>query len=266
MHVVRSRKLEMLESRAMLASTADIVFIIDESASSAPTDVEQGKAGHSEHYWLHKMIPVLDARLDERGIADNRFGLVGFGRLNTETEPLSRGILLDVGLDDNEANDSVFGNADEVLDAIDNEFKNAGGNEDGWDGLARAINILSPVNEPIYEFRPEAAVHFILISDEVRDFADGSVNEDLDLFMLLAELRSENLETTGQDVLEDAVLTAVTPAGFTNIVAWWSDEIGPDPILGIDIHVADTVDVDMNSDDPEDDILPGTMGHGRRAL
>ncbi|MEM1108240.1 MAG: putative Ig domain-containing protein [Planctomycetota bacterium] len=48
-------------------ATADIVFIVDESGSMAGAQA-----------WLREMIVQLDTQLADRGITDNRFGLVGF--------------------------------------------------------------------------------------------------------------------------------------------------------------------------------------------
>ena len=49
-------------------SSADIVFVVDESGSMA-----------GEHEWLTEMVLQLNASLEARGITDNRFSLLGFG-------------------------------------------------------------------------------------------------------------------------------------------------------------------------------------------
>ncbi|XZE55261.1 putative Ig domain-containing protein [Planctomycetaceae bacterium SH139] len=62
-----------------LLTTADVVFVIDESGSMR----EQG--------WMQELIPALDAALIEKGIGNNQYALVGYGsfseipRIVTET-------------------------------------------------------------------------------------------------------------------------------------------------------------------------------------
>src|SRR5438045_173860 len=62
---------EILEDRRVLSATADIVFLVDESAS-----VSDGIRS-----WLSANIAQFDATLRNNGI-DVRYGLVGYRRIN----------------------------------------------------------------------------------------------------------------------------------------------------------------------------------------
>ncbi|MFC1758491.1 vWA domain-containing protein, partial [Planctomycetota bacterium] len=251
-HATRGLTLESLEGRRVLAATADIVFIIDESKSAAPVDDDFQKDGESIQFWLHDMVPKLESKLVARGITGNRYGLVGFGY----TSPGSRAF--NVGPTDS---DPLFGDPDEMLAATSN-FYNRGGNEDGWEGLARAVNL----RDSQYDFRPEAAVQFILITDEFRNETEveglpvrASAIANEGLFELASQLHASNLDTLGpMDLLEDAVLTFIGDAYVDGVRDEWP-ELGSDEIIGVDVHILDNVNVDKNSADPADDVLAQTV-------
>jgi hypothetical protein len=60
----------------MLSATADVVFLLDESASIV-----------IEPHWVAGVVTELDNQLSQEGITNNRYGLVGFAA-STLTEPL----------------------------------------------------------------------------------------------------------------------------------------------------------------------------------
>ncbi len=132
---------------------ADIIFIVDESGSM-----------EGEHDWLDEMILDLEDELVSREITDNRYGLVGYARSN----PAPHSLL--VGGD-------LFGTAQEFAWAT-RGLATSGGQEDGWDGIDFALDR--------YDFRPDAAVNIILVTDEDRDVYDPSVTYSGLLTELLA--------------------------------------------------------------------------------
>ncbi|MEZ6115115.1 MAG: VWA domain-containing protein [Pirellulaceae bacterium] len=144
-----------------MAATADIVFVVDESASTAPFDTAfPGKHGESVQFWLHDMMPKLEEKLVGRGITDNRYAMVGFGGPNGQAP--SRAFTFGPS--------EYFGTVNDAIGAISG-FHNAGGSEDGWEGLARAVSL----RDANITFRPEAAVQFVMVSDEFRgENPDGS--------------------------------------------------------------------------------------------
>ncbi|MFC1759050.1 vWA domain-containing protein [Planctomycetota bacterium] len=247
--------LESLERRRVLAATADIVFIIDESKSEAPVDDDFQKDGESIQFWLHDMVPKLEDKLVQRGITGNRYGLVGFGTLGGQNPPARA---FTIGPADS---DPLFGDPAEMLAAMNN-FYNDGGYEDGWEGLAHAVNL----RDSQYDFRSEAAVQFVLITDEFRNETEvegtpvrASAIANEGLFDLASQLHASNLDTTGPlDLLEDAVLTFIGDAYVDGVRDDWP-ELGSDEIIGIDVHVLDNVNVDKNSVNPADDILTQTV-------
>ena len=83
---------------------------------------------------------------------------------------------------------------------------------------------------------------------------------------LLDQLRASNLWTGqgGDNVLADAVLTAVAPFDFQENSLLDTDQFDPGgegrtiddffaTVLGVDVHVLDNINLDANNPDPEDD-------------
>ena len=76
-----SRKLrfESLEDRRVLSSSADVIFLVDQSSSSdgAGDDLVQNRINSMD--WLRDNLTQFDSSLDLNGVTDRRYGLVGFG-------------------------------------------------------------------------------------------------------------------------------------------------------------------------------------------
>lgn len=131
---------------ANAATTADIIFVVDESGSMG-----------GEHAWLGNMVTSLDSELSAAGVTGNRFGLVGFGKSSTGGGHLGRTI--NVGGGD-------FGTAAQLAAATSSLLLN-GSFEDGYSGLDFA--------RQNYQFRNNAAINYILVTDEDRDNGNNAL-------------------------------------------------------------------------------------------
>jgi len=137
-----------LAPEANAASFTDTVVIIDESGSMG-----------GEQAWIPNAITQLENELQTAGLGtgtdSNRYGLVGFGRSGSGV--LGRSI--NVG-------GNNFGNAQE-FDIATNNLVTSGGFEDGYSAIDFTLSQ--------YNFRPGAAVNFILVTDEDRDNGNGAL-------------------------------------------------------------------------------------------
>ena len=131
---------------ASSATTADIIFVVDESGSMS-----------GEHAWLNGMVSSLDNQLKAAGISNNRYGVVGFGGSRNGSH--LKGHTHDVG-------GSQFGSASQASTAF-NTLVTSGVQEDGYDGINSAFN---------YSFRNDAALNIILVTDENRDNNNSALN------------------------------------------------------------------------------------------
>jgi hypothetical protein len=138
--------LGVFASTARAASTADVLFVVDESGSMA-----------GEHAWIANMVTSLDTALGVAGVTGNQYGLVGFGASNhgpagqvAHKHPVG-------GAD--------FGTAAQ-MSAAAGTLSAFGGLEDGYQAISYALNN--------YTFRADAALNVILITDEDRDIASGA--------------------------------------------------------------------------------------------
>jgi len=145
-----TRSVSLTVPAAPLASSADIVFVVDESGS-----MERG------HDWLETMVYDLDLKLTAAGIEDNRYGLVGFGYLSVTGGPMT------TASRSHSVGGSMFGTAAQFSDAAGYAVAASGSFEDGYAALARALQ---------YDFRPGAAVNIILVTDEDRDVFDPALS------------------------------------------------------------------------------------------
>ncbi len=242
---------ERLESRCVLAASADIVLLVDESYSASDdfSDPQTQVFGGSLQYWVDDMLPKLESRLAERGITDTRYGLTAFGGDDPDYQEY-RARIIEVTEGNVWANDPQS-----LLAAMDTQFQDSGGNEDGWRAFDLANgNERNSTEGPKYEFRSSAALHLILITDEQRTTKVGDTPEvGLGLFTLVSKVTTENAVTDdGLDLLSDAVVTAVVPSAFTQMTNpqsqdAWNDYLGIDRIVGVDLHIASGIDVDRNS-------------------
>ncbi|MEE9355010.1 MAG: vWA domain-containing protein [Methylococcaceae bacterium] len=129
---------------AISASTADIIFVVDESGSMS-----------GEHAWLQGMVTTLDSELNGAGVSNNRYGIVGFGGSSTHLEGHGH-----------DAGGNPFGTASQASTAV-NTLVTSGGTEDGYDGINAAFN---------YNLRSDAATNIILVTDEDRDVVNAALN------------------------------------------------------------------------------------------
>ncbi|NES79951.1 MULTISPECIES: PEP-CTERM sorting domain-containing protein [Okeania] len=159
---------------ATAVTTADVIVVVDESGSM-----------YNEHEWLGSMIPDLDEALQNDGVTNNRFGLVGFGS-SLSTGYLGRSI--PVG-------GSFFGTSAQFVTAT-NTLVHPGGFEDGYSAIDFALSN--------YSFRPGAAVKMILVTDEDRDNGNSSLN----FTNILAALQR------GSSPDDDILLNTVIDANF----------------------------------------------------
>lgn len=133
----------MMCSMAMAASTADIIVVMDESGSMSG---EQAWIGGS-----NGMLAMLDDALIAEGVTNNRYALVGYGRWNIAgQEPFKH--LLD---------GSDWGVPSDIPTLLTPPMQAFGAKEDGYWALGFALDN--------YQFRADAALNIILITDEDRD-------------------------------------------------------------------------------------------------
>lgn len=144
---------------ARAATTADIIFVVDESGSMA-----------GEHAWLAGMATSLDAELIAKGVTGNRYALTGFGgHVSGQT-----GHKHLVGGGD-------WGTAAQLSTATGG-LVTSGGTEDGFQAIQFSFDN--------YAFRPGAAVNVILVTDEDRDVLSGAAG--ITLASLTAEFAARN--------------------------------------------------------------------------
>ena len=136
---------------ANAASTADVVFLIDESGSMG-----------GEHAWLTNMVSSLDSEFVNAGITGNQYALVGFGSIDHASSQAPHKHDVDIVT----AGQQDWGTASQLSAATVN-LVTYGGFEDGWAAIDFAINN--------YSFRGNAAVNFVLVTDEDRDNSDSSL-------------------------------------------------------------------------------------------
>lgn len=145
----------MMSSATMAAPiTADVVFLVDESGSMS-----------GEHAWLGNMISSLEAGLANKGVGvseSNRYSLVGYGGSSSTGHYAPNPHDMDTGttsVDD-------WGSATQ-FQAATGSLTIGGSTEDGWNALDWAMNNLT--------YRNNAAVNFVLVTDEDRDNRNGAL-------------------------------------------------------------------------------------------
>ncbi len=149
-------------------------------------------------------------------------------------------------------------------------FANVGEREDAWEAALAGLGTEGYLKE--YDFRPNAAVHFIVVSDETRQTASVPDQEHVNLggvapvsqtpllTEILDDLRHENIDAQGLELLNDVVVTVVAPFWFVPD-AFGADQTGEndyyESVLGVDAHIFDEINLDLNSADPLQDVQPG---------
>ena len=165
---------------ALQTTKADIIFLVDESGSMG-----------GQHDWIADMVPALEAGLVALGIDDNRYGLVGFGGPPTGDE--NPGHKHDVG-------GGAFGTTTDLVTALSG-LRGDGNNEDGYSALWHALR------SGEYDFRDDATICLILITDDYREDRDSRVD--------YTELGLTDYEGILSDLeAEQAVLNVVVSATF----------------------------------------------------
>ncbi len=145
----------MMSSAAVAVPiTADVVFLVDESGSMS-----------GEHAWLSTMISSLETGLTGAGVGSslaNRYSLVGFGGGGTHFPPNVHDMdgSTPLVVDD-------WGSSTQFATAT-GSLVLSGGTEDGWNALDWAMTNLT--------YRSNAAVNFVLVTDEDRDNTNNALN------------------------------------------------------------------------------------------
>ena len=146
-----------MSASASGANTADVLFVVDESGSMS-----------TEHAWLGTMVMDLDNNLIAAGVSENRFGLIGYGAYRWHGTT-GHAHLVGGGL---------WGTAAELSTAT-GSLVVSGAKEDGWEAIDFGL--------ANYDFRGDAALNVILITDEDRDNVDRSLTYSEMLSSLDAE-------------------------------------------------------------------------------
>ncbi len=133
---------------ASAVTTADIMFVVDESGSMG-----------GEHVWLGPMVGSLDTALIGEGLTGNQYALVGYGTTSH-------------GTDQRGHKHSVGGGDWETAAQFATETSNlvtTGSTEDGWEAIHFGLNN--------YAFRasPDVGCEVIMVTDEGRDDNDGGL-------------------------------------------------------------------------------------------
>jgi hypothetical protein len=132
------------------ATTADIIFIVDESGSMS-----------GEHAWLSGMVTTLDSALGTAGVIGNRYGLVGYGSAASHGAIPGHKHLVGGG---------DFGTAAQLSSAAGG-LVTSGGTEDGYAAMSFALGN--------YTFRNDASIQFILVTDEDRDVTTATTKAQM---------------------------------------------------------------------------------------
>eukprot|EP00117_Sycon_ciliatum_P002421 scpid7190/ scgid3720/ Fibrillin-1 len=148
-----TRDFPLTETRRASPPAADIIFVIDESASMV-----------TEHQWLSRLSDQLDKALAVQGIGiamPNYFGLVGFAK-DSPAHKTGRIIRMENG--------RLFGSALDLSDATV-ELALDGRDEDMYYGIVTALEQ--------YPFRPGLACQIVGVTDEGRTVLPPPVNSSL---------------------------------------------------------------------------------------
>lgn len=158
--------LTLAASMSYAATTADILFVVDESGSMG-----------GEHAWIGNMVSALDSALAAKGVTGNQYGLVGYGASGHGTSQQAHP---HDSFPYTPPDNATWGTAAN-LSAWAGGLVASGGTEDGYQALNYALNN--------YAFRSGAGLNVILITDEDRDingYPAGSYAQ------ILALLKSKN--------------------------------------------------------------------------
>ena len=207
---MRNARYEVLEDRRMLASDADIIFLVDKSSSLG-----------TEYDWIADIV-TRPGGLDDflKAPAQNispRYGLVGFG--NDQLGAFGHSHLLDVN-DVNSDGDTLFGDSTQ-LSVVAEAVINSGSNEDVWDAIEHTI--------AEYNFREGAAVILVAFRrDDNVTFAGNSS-------------APTGTQSVSAQITRDGVIDAMKSynASLNTIVVAEFDPLLGEYVLGIEADEAD---------------------------
>ena len=245
---------ESLEDRRMLAAMADVVFLVDNSASD----------GAITKLWLNQVLSgdanqdgikdpgelTLSERLGTQGVTDVRYGLVAFGEYSSGgADRFAHSEVVDTDLS-KAPFDRLFSSGltaqahiDDVTTAISHLILvENGGEEDGWDAIEHAI--------AEYDFRPGAVPILVLVQNEEGRI---DVNKTLTHDGVLAALKSKNVILNSLVVgafgpLFDMTPYEVTSGDFLNI-----------RMLGIEASVSGNGQHEYHAFDTSTETVPTTL-------
>lgn len=147
--------------------TSNVIFIVDES----------GSMGGEQAFLENTVINALDAGLAAAGVTNRSYGVVGYGGSPATPREVGTGLM----------------NAADTQAAL-GTLRTSGGFEDGYQAIDFALNNFS--------YDANAAINFILVTDEDRDVASGT---SFDFSSISNALTSQNI-----------LLNAVVNANFTS--------------------------------------------------
>lgn len=258
----RSLSFESLETRIVLAATADVVILIDTSASSGNVPTERTE-------FTAELVRVLDQKLTSRGIGGepdvdhdgesnypdalaNRYKVIQWGSNTGGIEPVNPVYVT-----------SPWTDAPTAAATIDG-IQLAGGGEDGWDAIHFAAGYdenAAEGNVLEEQFRTNAAVHFVVVTDapshdegpeplgpvlETRITPDFSATYS----EILTSLQKEHLfDGSDENLVSDAIVTFVSGANFQEDKLPSFDTGGAHDgyfVFGLDVNVQQGWDVDRD--------------------
>lgn len=155
----RRLKFESVEERRMLTAMADVVFLVDESATDTNTGTQA---------WLSTIIDELDTAFAADSI-NVKYGLVGFGDGSQSSPDFAHSHLLGPsGSKQQFTTDYAFLASAISTDLVDTGVENS---EDGWDSLEHAI--------AEYDIREGAVPIFVLVQgDQGRTYLNDTLTHD----------------------------------------------------------------------------------------
>lgn len=229
-HQSRRLRFEQCEHRRMLTTLADVVFLIDESAS----------VSGAIETWMSGIVQQLDTTLRATNDIDVRYGVVGYGQITHQTTDVAHSLLVDT----NQAKstfDRLWSEGNHVTDltaAVGNLDSDGTDGEDGWDAIEHAI--------AEYDFRLGAVPIFVLIqSGEGREI----VNATLTRAGTLDALQSKNVILNAFTIGAGLPLFDLSPYGLSEDISILGVEAGVSPGVH-DFHWIDTNTINSTTDVP----------------
>lgn len=247
----RTLRCESLESRYLLAATADVVLFVDQSTSVSQAEVGAGTETEPLYDWFRDTIVDLDELLVDRGIGsvtglENRYSVVWMRTDGSNGSAFSGW----------ETADDL---ATDDLDVGEKSLENGNPIGDGAEDAVESLWAVSPLEGdfPNLKYRNNAAVHYVVLTD-----GSTNVGEDDDFgpaYRQKAETNSDyhdasyqdihdrldaaNLDDTsgGPNYVSDATITFLSHGGFDEDEFDTFGENGDldgSSILGVDVNIS----------------------------